>query len=78
MPTFYFNLHNHHDDDDVSGTELADLATARVEAVVFAGAYLKDNPDLLSDDQEFSVEVTDERRRPVFAVVMRAHAMDKP
>jgi hypothetical protein len=71
MPLFHFNLADHVTDADVEGTELRDAAEARIEAIVFAGAYLRDNPDMVWDGHEFRVEVTDDTGAPVFTVVVR-------
>ena len=68
MPLFYFNLDDHVRDVDLEGTELADVAEARVAAIVFAGAYLRDNPGLITDGRDFRVEVADENGIVLFTV----------
>lgn len=72
MPRYFFNIEDHVRDDDESGTELADPSQARLQAIAFAAAVLKDDPDLVWDGHEFSVEVTDERGKPVVDVIVRA------
>lgn len=60
MPHYYFNIEDHGSYRDDSGTELADNHAARIQAVQFAGEYLRDNPDLLQDARRFVVEVSDD------------------
>lgn len=72
MPIFHFNLADHKFEEDVEGTELASKEAARVEAITFAGSYLRDNPEVLWDGLKFKVQVTDEERKPLFVVSMEA------
>jgi len=68
MPLFHFNLADHVREPDIEGTELCDIAAARVEAIVFAGEYLRDNPAIINDGRDFRVEVTDDGGMPLFTV----------
>ncbi|CAN5351565.1 hypothetical protein BH09PSE4_BH09PSE4_11140 [soil metagenome] len=68
MPIYHFNIADHSADPDPEGTELPDDATARAEAVVFAGTYLRDKPELILDGHNFRVEVTDKRHDLLFMV----------
>lgn len=68
MPLFHFNLADQGRDPDLDGTDLADADEARVQAIVFAGEYLRDNPGLLVNGTVFRVEVTDDRASALFAV----------
>ena len=70
MPIYHFNLANHECHPDVEGTELADADQARIQAVIFAGAYLKDNPGLIWDGRRFRVEVTDDADKKIFTVAV--------
>ena len=60
MPRYYFDVENHGSHHDTEGNEMADAEAARTAAVVFAGEYLRDNPDLVWDGRRFSVHVRDE------------------
>ena len=68
MPVFHFNLADHVREPDLEGTDLADAAQARVQAVVFAGAYLRDQPELITTGSDFRVEVTDDTGALLFVV----------
>ncbi len=72
MPRYFFNTDNHTVEKDDTGTVLADAAQARKQAVVFAGAMLRDDPDLVWDGFEFCVNVTNERGEAVVNVLVRA------
>lgn len=70
MPIFYFNLSDHVIDLDEDGTELLSLTEARAQAIMFAGNYLGDHPELLDQAAAFKVQVTDAARQPLFSVVV--------
>ena len=72
MPRYFFNRTDGYVDNDDVGTELPDLDTARIQAVVFAGESLKDDPSKVWAGHDFRVEVTDEAGRLVFTVVTLA------
>ena len=72
MPRYFFNIEDHVRDEDNQGTELADAAQARLHAIGFAAAILKDDPDLVWDGREFIVQVYDDRGDPVVDVIVRA------
>lgn len=72
MPIYHFNIADHVDDPDETGTELPDDEVARIEAVTFVGAYLRDNPRLVWDGERFCVVVTDEQDRRLFTVSVEA------
>lgn len=76
MPRYYFNLADGHRERDDDGVELAGLNEARREAVVFLGATLRDEPDMIGDGQSLCVEVWNGRRELVFMVTARS--MDAP
>jgi hypothetical protein len=59
VPLFYFHLRDGAYYPDMDGTELADLHTARVEAVKLAGGLLLDNPEEFWEGTDWQVEVTD-------------------
>lgn len=67
MQTFFFHVHGHAMELDEEGVSLPDARTAAVEAARFAGELLAHTPQLLLDERQVRVEVTD-GERPLFAV----------
>lgn len=59
MPRYFFDIVNHDRYVDDEGTELASADEARVQAVIFAGDYLRENPGLVGDGGHLSVTVRD-------------------
>jgi hypothetical protein len=57
MPRYFFHLEGRPEE----GTDLPDLATAKCEAVRFAGTIICDEADQFWDAPEFSMIVTDEK-----------------
>jgi hypothetical protein len=57
---------------DDEGVELASLADARKEAVVFAAETLKDRPEIAWRDKQFCVQVEDENGQVVCVVKVSA------
>jgi hypothetical protein len=72
VPRFHFNLDDHRKDLDEEGTELPNEDVARIEAVKFAGAYLSERPDLVSEGLRFRVIVTNDDGRELFEVKIEA------
>ncbi len=72
MPRFFFHIEDHVHEIDEEGQELSGAAEARVQAIIFAGALLRDEPNLVWDGQRFEVRVTDEAGKPVTAVHVSA------
>jgi hypothetical protein len=68
MPRFFFHIEDHVHEIDEEGQELSSAAEARVQAIIFAGSLLRDEPNLVWDGQQFEVRVTDEAGKPVTAV----------
>lgn len=62
MPRFYFDLVDGLHSGDAEGAELQSVIEARLEAVRLAGAYVRDNPELVQDSSVFRVLVFDEGR----------------
>lgn len=69
MPRYYFDLADHENERDRTGTELADADAARKQAVIFAGAYLRDHPELIWDGKEIRVIVRNADDLVVFTVI---------
>ncbi len=68
MPRYFFHSEDGHLEVDEAGTELADNAAARTEAVRFAGALLQDRPQAVWETTRWRMLVTDERKAILFAV----------
>jgi hypothetical protein len=60
MPRYFFNVYNGLTSPDQDGSELADLATARAEAIQMAGAILSDSAGLV-DGRPWRMEILDEK-----------------
>ncbi|WP_336973047.1 DUF6894 family protein [Sphingobium aromaticiconvertens] len=74
MPFYYFDVHDHGQDQDDEGKDLPDDNAARVYAVVFAGEFLKHNPELIWDGRQFQVVVTDADKRRLLTINVTATA----
>ena len=72
MPRYFFTTADGTREQDIDGTELPNVATARVEAIKFAGEVLSDHPEMIWDGEDFRVEVSDERGLVLFTVVTMA------
>lgn len=68
MPRYFFSLEDHDSDIDGEGTELANPESARINAVMYLGEYLRDHPDMIWDGHRLAVLVEDENRNHVFQV----------
>lgn len=75
MPLFYFDITDGSREQDLAGSEFASLDQARTQAIEFAGELLKDHSHLIWDGHDLRVEVLDERRVPLFTVVIAAITM---
>jgi hypothetical protein len=69
---YFFHTADGSRDRDETGTEFPDDATARKQAVMFAGEYIADNPDILAGRHDFRVEVTDDHDMLLFTVIALA------
>ena len=63
MPRFHFHLDG---DPDEHGIELQDVATAKCEAVQYAGRHICDQADRFWDKAEWTLTVTDEKGLTLF------------
>ena len=72
MPRYFFDLEDHAIETDDEGTVLDDPVAARTEAVIFAGAFLRDNPQVLNDGYRFIVRVRDDAGANVVRIVIHA------
>ena len=71
MPRYFFNIFDHGTDRDEEGVELSGPKEARVQAVIFAGDYLSDHPELV-EDEKLVIEVRDESHTVLLTVTMTA------
>lgn len=72
MPRYFFATADGTREPDDVGTELPNLATARVEAIKYAGEVLSDHPEIIWDGEDFRVEVSDEDGLMLFTVITMA------
>lgn len=72
MPRYFFAIENSEKLEDSEGQELAGTAEARAAAIIFAGDYLSDNPDLVWHADVFKVVVTDTAGLIVVTIEVRA------
>jgi len=75
MALFFFDIADGMRDEDQVGSELADLHTARHQAVRFAGELMRDRSEIIWEGHDLRVEVLDRDRTPLFAVVVSAVMM---
>jgi hypothetical protein len=72
MPRYFFNVHEGNTEPDNIGEELRDDATAWYEATIIAGELFKDIDGKFQPGQEWSLEVLDEQRHPLYFIVISA------
>ena len=60
MPRYFFHVDDGEDMPDEEGTELADVATARAQAIMTAGQILKDLGQQLWNGDTWTMTVVDE------------------
>jgi hypothetical protein len=68
MPRFFFHVADGQDFPDHEGTELADVAAARDQAIMTAGAMLKDRGAAFWGEGEWRMVVVDENGATVCAL----------
>ena len=65
MPRYFFNIQDGQDIPDNTGTVCADPVEARAQAVIAAGALLRDLGARFWPDADWRMHVTDEQRGTV-------------
>ncbi|WP_375142238.1 hypothetical protein [Bradyrhizobium sp. CCGB12] len=75
MPRYFFNVHDVQPSTDDLGEELPDDDAAWREATKFAGALLNDIDGKYRPGQEWSLEVMDEARRPLYFINIGSRKM---
>ena len=72
MPRYFFHVRKSDHKPDSTGVELRDASEARIEAAKAMAQELKDNPGDLWKDEEWHIEVTDEKGLILFTVYSSA------
>jgi hypothetical protein len=75
MPQYFFNVHGAQASLDNIGDELQDDESAWKEATTIAGEIFKDVDGKFRPGQEWSLEVTDGDRKPVFVIRITGQKM---
>jgi len=66
MPRYFFHVQDGEEFIDLQGTELADMEAARLEAVRFAAALLRDKADTFWQSSEWRLRVANEVNLTLF------------
>jgi hypothetical protein len=72
MPRYFFDIHHETAQPDLEGEELPDKHAAWKEATVIAGQILQDLDGKLKPGHDWSMEITDEFRNPLFVLHISA------
>ena len=79
MPRYFFHTADGGQDRDPNGMELADDHAARLEAIRYGGALLRDQPEIVVHGRDLRVAVVDQDRQLLMTVVtMAIDARDPP
>jgi hypothetical protein len=68
MPKYYFNVHHEGSRLDTEGEELPTNEAAWREATIVAGELFRNMDGKFQPAQEWRLEVTDERRNPLYVI----------
>jgi hypothetical protein len=72
MPHFFFHTRDGEPLTDEVGSECRNLDDAQRAAVALASSMVRDNPDLVLEHQQFTVDVVDASGSVVFQVAITA------
>jgi hypothetical protein len=72
MSRYFFHIADGPREVDREGVEIPSLGAARIQAVVFAGERLKDEPEAAWNGRDWRVEATDEAGSLLFTVIVVA------
>lgn len=75
MPRYHFNTEGLRGGPDDIGEELRDDEAAWREATLVAGEIFKDIDGKFRPDQEWSLEVTDAHRKPLYSIQINSKRM---
>jgi hypothetical protein len=76
VPIFHFHIKDGYSQPDHDGTDLPDLARARMESVRLAGAVLHDQPADLWHGTPWLLTVTDGADKPLFRLSFSAEMLE--
>lgn len=68
MPRYYFDIVDGTDFPDPNGSEHADLAGARIEAVRYSAEVLKEMPERFWNNEAWTMTVSDAARTALFTL----------
>lgn len=72
MPRYFFTVRKDSHEPDSVGVDLPDIATAQEEAASLMGQEMRDHPSHIWNDEEWHVEVADERGLILFTLYSAA------
>ncbi len=72
MPRYFFHIRKDSHKPDTVGVELANTSAAHIEAARVMGKELSENPEAFWNDEEWHIEVTDDRGLILFTVFSSA------
>jgi hypothetical protein len=75
MPQYFFNVHGVRRSTDDVGEELPDDKVAWDEATIIAAELFRDIDGKFQPGQEWTLEVTDAQRRPLYLINVSAKKM---
>jgi hypothetical protein len=78
VPRYFFHISDSVIYPDEEGSDLPDIAAARIEAVSVAGTMLRDHAGNFWETGEWRVVVTDEARVVLFSICCQALAAPTP
>ena len=74
MPRYYFDIVDGREHLDNEGTDLADLAAVRIEAVRLSAEVLTEMPERFWHSELWTMTVYDENRTKLFALKFHAES----
>jgi hypothetical protein len=75
MPVYFFNIYGREQTEDDVGTDCADLAEVRTEAVETLKEYARSNLLAEADVAALTINVVDEEKRTVMIVSLSASVL---
>jgi hypothetical protein len=75
MPQYYFHVHDARVESREFGETLADDDAAWKEATLVAGELFKDIDGAFRPGQDWSLEITDAQRVPLFLIKVTGHKL---
>ncbi len=78
MPRYFFDIRDGQDFLDEDGSDHADLAAARIEAVRYSAEVLKEMPERFWHREEWTMTVSDAERTPLFTLKFFAETATPP